>query len=390
MRGKGFALTLLVGSLVAPVRGSAQSLNGGLAGVGIIPGLNLSSAIKVLPVRGNIYVLMGAGANITLSVGLDGVLMVDSGSAEMSDQVITAIRAIQLWVEAKNAASAPPVLYGAETRNSIIEARRADMPPKPIRYIVATSIASDHIGGNVKIAGVGQTFTGGNVAGQLNDVGQGAAIVGHENLQNRMANPPAGQPAFPTRALPTDTYPTDAMKLSNFFNGEGIILMHQPSAFTDGDTIVYFRGSDVIAAGEVFRTTTYPVIDMAKGGTINGVVEGLNHIIDLSVPEFRSEGGTIIIPAYGRISDIADVAYYRDMVTILRDRIQDMLKKGMTLEQVKAARPAADYDGRYGATGGPWTTDMFIEAVYKTLPREPAARPAAPAAAAPKRGGSTK
>src|SRR6478609_3306714 len=136
-----------------------------------------------------------------------------------------------------------------------------------------------------------------------------------------MANPPAGQPAFSPRALPTDTYPTDSMKLSNFFNGEGIVLMHQPAAFTDGDTMVYFRGSDVIAAGEVFRTTTYPVID------------GLNHIIDLAVPEFRSEGGTLVIPAYGRISDIADVAYYRDMTTILRDRIQDMVKKGMTLEQ---------------------------------------------------------
>jgi glyoxylase-like metal-dependent hydrolase (beta-lactamase superfamily II) len=283
------------------------------------------------------------------------------------------------------------VLYGAETRNSITEARRADMPPKPIRYIVATSIAPDHIGGNVKLAAAGKTFTGGNVAGQLSDVGQGAAILSHENVQNRMANPPAGQPAFAARALPTDTYPTDAMKLSNFFNGEGIVLMHQPSAFTDGDTMVYFRGSDVIATGEVFRTTTYPVIDTAKGGTINGIVEGLNHIIDLSVPEFRSEGGTIVIPAYGRICDIADVAYYRDMTTILRDRIQDMVKKGMSLEQVKAAKPTADYDGRYGAASGPWTTDMFIEAVYKTLPREASNRPVAPAGAAvPKRGGSTR
>jgi cyclase len=230
----------------------------------------------------------------------------------------------------------------------------------------------------VKIASAGQTFTGGNVAGQLSDVSQGAAILGHENLQNRMANPSAGQPAFPTRALPTDTYPTDSMKLSNFFNGEGIVLLHQSAAFTDGDTMVHFRGSDVIAAGEVFRTTTYPVMDVAKGGTVNGVIEGLNHIVDLAVPEFRSEGGTLVIPAYGRISDIADVAYYRDMTTILRDRIQDMVKKGMTLEQVKAAKPTVDYDGRYGATTGPWTTDMFIEAVYKTLPRDAASRPAAP------------
>jgi len=371
-------ITLAVAT--API--TAQLQSGSLAGVGTIPGLNPDGPIKVLPVRGNIYVLMGGGANITLSVGLDGVLMVDSGSADKSDQVLAAIRTVQQWVEAKTAAAAPPVLYGAETRNSITEARRADAPPKPIRYIVATSIAPDHIGGNVNLSSSGRTFTGGNVAGQLSDVSQGAAILGHENLQTRMANTPAGQPTVPTRALPTDTYPTDSMKLSNFFNGEGIVLMHQPAAFTDGDTIVHFRGSDVIAAGEVFRTTTYPVIDVAKGGTINGVIEGLNHIIDLAVPEFRSEGGTLVIPAYGRISDIADVSYYRDMTTILRDRIQDMAKKGMTLEQVKAAKPTADYDGRYGATTGPWTTDMFIEAVYKTLPRDAASRPAA----TPKRG----
>jgi len=366
-----FVLALAAGALAATLGtpASAQTSNGALAGAGTIPGLDPKSPIKVLPVRGNIYVLMGGGANITLSVGLDGVLMVDSGSAAMSDQVLAAIRGVQQWVEAKTAASAPPVLYGAETRNSITEARRLDAPPKPIRYIVATSIAPDHIGGNVALASAGRTFSGGNVAGQLSDVGQGAAILGHENLQNRMVNPGAGQQPFPTRAQLTDTYYTDAMKLSSFFNGEGIVLMHQPAAFTDGDTVVHFRGSDVIAAGEVLRTTTYPAIDVTKGGTINGVIEGLNHIVDLAVPEFRSEGGTLVIPAYGRICDIADVAYYRDMTTILRDRIQDMVKKGMTLDQVKAARPTADYDGRYGAATGPWTTSMFIEAVYKTVPR---------------------
>ena len=390
MRFRTLAVLAALAVTLATVPISAQLQSGSLAGSGTIPGVNPNGPIKVLPVRGNVYVLMGGGANITLSVGLDGVLMVDSGSAEMSEQVLTAIRAVQQWVEAKTAAAAAPVLFGAETRNSIVEARRADAPPKPIRYIIATSIAPDHIGGNVKLSGTGRTFTGGNVAGQLADASQGAAILGHENLQNRMANPPVGQPAFPTRALPTDTYPTDSMKLSNFFNGEGIVLMHQPAAFTDGDTMVYFRGSDVIAAGEVFRTTTYPVIDAAKGGTINGVIEGLNHIIDLAVPEFRSEGGTLVIPAYGRISDIADVAYYRDMTTILRDRIQDMVKKGMTLEQVKAAKPTADYDGRYGAATGTWTTEMFIEAAYKTLPREAASRPASPSSSAAPRRGATK
>src|SRR5499426_2695614 len=181
-----FAAALTLAVALAHVSVSGQLQNGSLAGVGTIPGVNPNGPIKVLPVRGNIYVLMGAGANITLSVGLDGVLMVDSGSAEMSDQVLSAIRVVQQWVEARTAAAAPPVLYGAETRNSISEARRADAPPKPIRYIVATSIAPDHIGGNVNISNAGRTFTGGNVAGQLSDVSQGAAILGHENLQTRM------------------------------------------------------------------------------------------------------------------------------------------------------------------------------------------------------------
>src|SRR5258705_7539042 len=181
-----FVFALAVAGALAPVQASAQLLNGSVGGAGTIPGLNPNGPIKVLPVRGNIYVLMGGGANITLSIGLDGVLMVDSGSAAMSDQVLVAIRTVQQWVEAKTAAAAPPVLYDAATRNSIIEARRLYAPPKPIRYIVATSVAPDHIGGNVALASAGRTFTGGNVARQLSDVGQGAAILRHENLQNRM------------------------------------------------------------------------------------------------------------------------------------------------------------------------------------------------------------
>jgi glyoxylase-like metal-dependent hydrolase (beta-lactamase superfamily II) len=193
-----FAVSMAIAVALATMPISAQLQDGSLAGGGTIPGLNANGPIKVLPVRGNIYVLMGGGANITLSIGLDGVLMVDSGAADKSDQVLAAIRTVQQWVEAKTSAAALPVLYGAETRSSITEARRADAPPKPIRYIIATSIAPDHIGGNVNVSNAGRTFSGGNVAGQLSDVSQGAAILGHENLQTRMANPPAGQPAFHT------------------------------------------------------------------------------------------------------------------------------------------------------------------------------------------------
>ena len=140
-----------------------------------------------------------------------------------------------------------------------------------------------------------------------------------------------------------------------------------PAAHTDGDSVVYFRHHDVIAAGDVFSTTGYPMIDLERGGNIDGVVEALNRILDIAFPDFRLEGGTLVIPGHGRICDSADVAYYRDMVTIVRDRVQDMVKKGLTLDQVKAARPTRDYDPRYGSTAGAWTTDMFVEAVYKSL-----------------------
>ena len=329
--------------------------------------------IQTLPVRGNVYMLLGAGGNITVSVGRDGVLMVDAGRAQMTDQVLAAIRQLQCDLDLRDR----PLGSGAETRSSVAS-RNTEPPAKPIRYIVDTSADPDHAGGNEKIRAAGRTFTGGNVAGNIADAGEGAAILAHENVLQRLLEPEAGEQKAPTDAQPTDTYYTDSMKLSHFFNGEGIQLIHQPSAHTEGDSLVWFRGSDIIAAGDIYSTVSYPVIDVKHGGTINGVIDGLNRILDLSVAEFRTEGGTLVIPGHGRLSDSADVAYYRDMVTIIRDRVQAMVEKGMTLDQVKAARPTSDYEPRYGASSGSWTTDMFVEAVYTTLGggKKPAAAPA--------------
>jgi glyoxylase-like metal-dependent hydrolase (beta-lactamase superfamily II) len=335
------------------------------------------AGVRILPVRGNVYMLLGAGGNITASVGRDGVLMVDAGRAQMSDEILAAIRRLQDDLDLRDT----PLGRGAETRSSVAS-RNSEPPAKPIRYIVDTSADADHAGGNEKIRMAGRTFTGGNVAGNIADAGEGAAILAHENVLQRLLEPEAGREKAPPDAQPTDTYYTDGMKLSHFFNGEGIQLIHQPSAHTDGDSLVWFRGSDVIAAGDIYSTVSYPVIDVKHGGTINGVIDGLNRVLELSVAEFRTEGGTLVIPGHGRLSDSADVAYYRDMVTIIRDRVQAMIDKGLTLDQVKAARPTADYEPRYGATSGSWTTDMFVEAVYTTLG---GGRKPAPAAAPARR-----
>jgi cyclase len=288
--------------------------------------------IHSLPAQGEVYMLVGAGGNITVQAGKDGVLLVDSEYSQLSGKILEAVKKIS---------------------------------DGPLRYIVNTHYHADHTSGNDNLRKAGSTIAGGNVSGDLGAAAaEGAQVIAHLNVLNRMSAPTGTQSPTPTGSWPTDTFAGNEKKL--WFNNEGVEIIHIANAHTDGDSIVFFRKSDVISTGDLFVTTSYPRIDVAAGGSINGVIEGLNRIVDLIVPVYGQEGGTLVIPGHGRLSDLGDVLNFREMTTIIRDRIQNMIGKGMTLEQVQAAKPTFDYDPLYGSVPG-WTTSMFVEAVYKTL-----------------------
>jgi glyoxylase-like metal-dependent hydrolase (beta-lactamase superfamily II) len=297
-----------------------------------------SPGIETLPVHGQVLMATNGTTNALMQSGPQGVLLVDTLTAADGGRLLDAVR----------------------TRTG----------SKPIRYVINTHADADFTGGNAVVAAAGSQLVAGNFAGQ---VGQRAVdgavpqafVVAHENVLTAMSAARGGSPAAPFAAWPTDTF--FQAERTMYFNGEGIQLVHVPHASSDGDVLVFFRSSDVIAAGDIYSTTGYPRIDVARGGQVNGVIEGLNRLIDLAISEQFTEGGTRIVPGRGRISDEFDVVEYRDMVTIVRDRVQAMIAKKQTLEQIKAARPTLDWEPRYGATTGAWTTAQFVEAVYRSL-----------------------
>ncbi len=292
------------------------------------------SGLDVVQVRKNFYMIAGAGGNIGVQIGSDGVVLVNAGTAQASDRVLAELK---------------------------------KLTPLPIRYIIDADAGPEFVGGNEKLSKAGFTiFT--NALGNTGFVGAmtgggAAAILAHESVLARMA-----KDNYPAAATPTEAYFVNRKTLR--MNDEGIEIYHQPNAHSNADSFVLFRGSDVVVTGDVMDSERFPVIDLANGGTIQGEIDALNRLIDLTIaptPFIYKDVGTYVIPGHGRVGEQMEVVDYRDMVVTVRDRVADLVAQKKTLDEIKAARPALPYESRYGSKTGPWTTDMFVEAIVRTL-----------------------
>ena len=284
------------------------------------------AGLETIKVRENVYAIFGAGSNITVHVGEDGLILVDSGSTASAEQVVAAIKAIS---------------------------------PEPIRLIVNTSADMDHVGGNQVVGAAGLEVNPDSFADEPH-----ATVLSHENVLTRLS----GDDKIPTDLWPSETFTSRVRAM--YLNNEAVMVYRMTGAHSDGDTVVLFRKADVIATGDIIDLRSFPVIDQSKGASIQGELDALNRLLELTVPAMPlvlKPGRTLLIPGHGRVSDYAELVEYRDMVTTIKDNIEALIKKGMTLEQVKAANPTAGYRARWGKESGPWTTDMFVEAVYNGL-----------------------
>jgi cyclase len=304
-----------------------------------------SSDPEVVQIRPSFYMIAGAGANIAVQVGPIGAILVDTGSQPLSERVVAAVK-------------------------------RLTDGHGPIRYIINTSADADHTGGNERVSKAGKTILGNmGSAGVSEDVytnGGAASILAHENVLRSMSastvQGPGQGPAVPAVLWPTKTYAGRGYPM--YLNGDAVQVIYMPAAHSDGDSVVFFHRADVIVTGDVLDTTRFPVIDVTKGGSIQGEIDALNRIVEITVPPFPlafQDDRTYVVPGHGFVCDYYDLVEYRSVVLIMRDRIQDLIRKGMTLDQVKAADPARGFKRRYGADTGPWTTEMFVEAVFKSL-----------------------
>jgi len=294
--------------------------------------------IHVMPIHDNVYLLVGDGGNVVLQTGVQGAFVVNSGSGKLADKLIAAI---------------------------------GKLSENPIQFVANTGFQADYTGGNAKfyVAGRDPSLVGSFFSNQVANAGSTATIISHQNTQNYLLDLKT-----PTAAVPSDTFLEDRRR--KFHNDDSIEMFWEPASVTDGEAIVHFRRADVIVTGDIFNTTGYPMIDLKRGGSVAGEIKALNDILNRTVYRHEEDGGTIVVPGHGYLCNEHEVLEYRDMVVIVRDRVRDMIKKGATLDEVKAARLTADYDTRYGANSGPWTTEMFVSAVFNSL-KQPAVKTSA-------------
>jgi len=317
-----------------PVSAQQQPARGGPAADGL----------DVQKLRDGVYLIAGAGGNIVAQIGPIGVVLVDSGTADAAPRVLAAIRRLT---------------------------------PLPVRYIISTSMERDHVGGNDLLTSSGLSILpGAVVAGAglddalVSNAGK-ASILAHENVQTRMSEA-TGAAAYPFADWPTKTFAFHAYSM--YLNGEGFQVIHQPAAHTDGDVIVQLRRADVIATGDLIDTTRFPKIDVAHGGTVQGLIDGLNRLMDMTIynlPIQWNDDRTLLVPGHGRVYDKLDLLEYRDAITVVRDRVADLIKDGKNLQQVKAANPTLGYRSEYGTDRGEWTTDKFVETIFAELSKKP-------------------
>lgn len=279
--------------------------------------------LDVIQVRPNFYMIAGAGGNIGVQIGSDGVVVVNSGTGAAAPDVVAALKKIT---------------------------------PLPIRYIINADGGPDFVGGNVALAKAGLNVMNGRTT---------AEILAHDSLLKRMSARDA-KPSYPGDAWPTEAFLVNRHAFR--MNDEGIEVWHTPAAHSDTDNLVLFRKSDVVVTGDIMDTTRFPIIDIASGGSIQGEIEALNKLIELTIapiPLIYKDVGTYVIPGHGRVCEQMDVVEYRDMVVVMNDNVAALIKQGKTLDQIKAAHPALAFETRYGR--GPGVTDSFIESIYKSL-----------------------
>jgi glyoxylase-like metal-dependent hydrolase (beta-lactamase superfamily II) len=309
----------------------------------------LAAQLELLPVQGDVWLLAGGPTNVVVQAGRDGILFVDAPPEALTDEAMALVRTVSKL---------------------------------PVRYVITTALDPERTRGDRALGRFAEPLPGTERAGANNAYAaaggalNGLEVLGHENVLNRLTSLGKDEaPKFAGALATTEYY----LPWKDFpMNGDAVIVTHLAAAHTDGDSLVHFRRSDVLVTGDVFTPGQFPRIDTARGGSVQGELDALNRILDIAVPGPFQEGGTMVIPGRGRICDEADVVEYRDMLKIIADRVQDLLRRKQTLAQVLAARPAQDYETEYGgARGGP-SVEEFVTAIYRGLGAQPKKKEAQP------------